>query len=72
MHPIRQTLCRNPLYSTKTPYDIISDSKFGGGGVYCASLWLLTGCELVPNYINKRHAALLLFLWRGYGSILLP
>ena len=26
----------------------------------------------VPNYINKCHAALLLFSWRGSGSILLP
>ena len=55
----------------QTPDDIISDSKFGGGGVYCASLSLLAGCGLVPNYANKRHSALLLFSWGIYGSILL-
>lgn len=69
MHPIRQTPCRIPLYFTKTPYDIVSDSKFGGGGVDCASLSLLAGCGLVPNYINKRLIAFPK-AWRGYGSIL--
>ena len=48
MHPTKQTPYQIPLCSTKKPYDIISDSEFGGGGVYCASL-LLAGCRLVPK-----------------------
>ena len=66
----------NPLSNSvifhQDTIDIISASKFGGGGVHRASLSLLAGCGLLPNYIDKRHAALLLFSWRGYGSIFLP
>lgn len=47
--PNQENPLANSVISTKTPSDTISDSKFGGGGVYCANLSLLAACGPVPN-----------------------